>query len=107
MPNGFRVYKTFAAISVFVSKASVLVRILYHAQELERLKKWAKRRRLQGVFAHYCWLHQVCTTQLVIYRRYAPISYELAYFLHTMATQLAPRPAFYSKGAAAKYRLRN
>lgn len=106
MPNGFRVYRAFRAVRVFATRTWLIVRILYHSQELEKLKKWAKRKQLQGVFAHYCWLHRVFSTQLVIYKTYTPISYELACFLHTMMNQVAPRPAYYSKGAAAKYRLR-
>lgn len=106
MPNDFRVFRAFRAVKVFASRTVLIVRILYHSQELEKLKKWAKRKQLQGVFANYCWLHQVFTRQLVIYKTHTPISYELACFLHTLQNQIAPHPAFYSKGAAAKYRLR-
>lgn|SRR5690606_38057337 len=106
MLSGFQVFQAFRAVRVFASRTALIVHILYHSKELEKLKKWAKRKQLQGVFAHYSWLHRVFSTQLVIYKTYTPISYELACFLHTLKNQIVPRPALYSKGAAAKYRLR-
>lgn len=103
----FNLFWVLRAFRVFVTRTSLIVHFLHHSRELERLQKWAKRKQLKGVFAHYSWLHQVCTRQLDIHKTCTPVAYELACFVYTLFNQLTPRRAFCAQGVAAKYRLRN
>lgn len=106
MKRNFRVFKSLASVSLCFARTILIIRLNYRAQELARLIAWAKRKRLNGVLAYYCWLKKNSLTQLLIYRKYTPLSYEIGCFLHALATQVFAPPKFFAKGSGSKYRLR-
>ena len=79
----------------------------YQRDELERLIRWAHRKKLISVREHYqrllCDVEMRLSAKAIRYRRLAWI----ADIAHYTQVTLVPPPRFYSKGAAAKYRLCN
>jgi hypothetical protein len=84
-----------------------IIQMLYRQDDLERLIQWSKRKRLAAPHAFYS--HLLSDTELALAnaRIRHPFLTTIASFLYELGTVLFPSSAYYRRGSAAKYRLRN
>ena len=75
--------------------------------ELQRLAKWAYRKKLTGVCQHYLRLAGDIEMRLLVKAMRHPQLTRIADWAYCAQVMLNPPPKIYPKGAGAKYRLRN
>lgn len=74
--------------------------------ELVELVAWARRKQLTKIRKNYQQRLHELDGKLLIYRVRSPGMFGLAEWICTFKRQLQPRPTYYPKGYASKYRKR-
>lgn len=75
--------------------------------DLKRLVRWARRKKLKSVQEHYQWRLIDAEQRLLTKTLRHPQLTSIAKWVYCAQVMLSATPRFYPKGAAAKYRLRN
>lgn len=75
--------------------------------DLRRLVLWAQRKHLKQPLSYYQYLLIDVELRLSIQNMHYPQQYRRMRVLHGVWVLLKPRPKYYRKGAAAKYRRKN
>lgn len=73
--------------------------------DLERLQRWAARKRLPGPRTTYERQLSRTVRTLVMYKAHHPKLVRWAFRLHRLNALLNPPPRYWAKGSAKKYRL--
>ncbi len=84
-----------------------IIRNLHQQDDLERLVKWAKRKRLKGPRTYYQRLLFDIQDRLLRQRVRFPHLMFWAKLLYNINLLISPAPQYHAKGSAAKYRLRS
>lgn len=107
MQNPFgRIYRFFSTLFAFTLLFWRIFCLMDRRVDLERLVRWAKRKRLTGPERWYRLLLMDTERLLSTHNMRHPLFYSITIFLYEIASSLAPQRYYVRKGAAAKYSVR-
>lgn len=99
--------RVFLSLTSTALMFNTILSSLHREQELRELCQWARRKKLERPYLSY---HHQLLDEIVLQNRYAlryPYHSQWAKFLYFINRLVTPRPKYYPRGAAAKYRRNN